>query len=1605
MTAPTTPLPELEALPSLLSLPLSEYADTSHPVLKLHRLCDAVEILTRFFTTVALAEVRALHPELGLPESLLETLRPHIERPTLGRWLHILNALLNSLGRPEPLVVRELPDFVRNRLLSAFPRDSELLERNLLELRNTLVHGGGMTCAHASHLLQAWNPWLTETIRQLSFCNRVAVCHFDGTRAVRLAGPTAEAGAEVELTADLRLALGQRGLEGHVLLLREGRWLDLWPLCDYGRARTVTARGVLEEQRPAPLIYHRAEPTRLLYAALGVELPLGERADVVEQFRTLFRLNQPRAAAPDYEEEVRRDADSLLGRKDDLNTVKDTIKETRQGVLWLTGPGGIGKSFLLARIARDLGNDPKRCCRIVWRFRASDADRCNRIAFYRHAITRLAAWKPLGRPDVQPYPDSSRLASQLVDLLESAGRLPASEKEPAPPRVLLLLDGLDEIARVDPSFAEVPFQLGRPNVVWVCAGRSEAGLNQVFAKGRCRHLFPGGLPQMSADDIRGLLLDRLGKHKYRLLDLDEERDGRVGNGLVEAVVERAAGLPLYVHHLVEDILVGHFVVSRDLAGRLPRGLEEYYDDLLSRQSVGWLQALRTPLLAAVVWAEAPPDEELLELLMVRRTVLRAGAPDNRLKLREGLEALRSMLRPVVLPGCGVGYEPNHLTFREHVREDRLGRMGDQNPLAREAYCQLVCAWADLPAGHSAREYVLRHGPEHLLGEGWQAELYGLARNEAFLEAQRKELPTEPEAPLRTLLAALRLAMGRDDAPAMAEFCQGHARRLLTVREEGPLEALQGGSLERALSLAGLYESERRVLWYLLLLWALRDSGDAEGEREVQERLVREQFPRLTGWQGEYAAHLLAEAVDCRQPLFHEIQQRLLGDDDSLLSLGNHLLARNQFTASLGVARDIRDEKKRDRALSTVVQAQAQTGMRDLARLAFQQVLQAAQDTRDEMERIRVLRAVARGQAQAGLYDLALQTAQDIRDEDARADALSELALAQVEARLLDQGRLSFQQALQTAQDIRDDGKRALAQHRVAQAQAHAGLYDQALQTARDIQDERRRAWALSAVAQGLAQAGMHDQALQAARDIVDEMGRAQAMSAVAQAQAKAGMYNQALQAARDIRDEGTRAQVLLTVAQGQVQAGLYDQALQTARDIVDEMWRAQALSAVAQAQVQAGMHDQARLIVRDIRGGNWFARALLAVAQAQAQAGMHDQARLTFQQALQAVREIHSNGWPFARALVAVAQAQAQAEMHDQALQTVRNIQDQIQRARALLAVIQTQAQAGFYDLAMQTARNIQDKNEQAQALATVALTQARAGMHDQALETAREIQDEGQRARALLAVAQTEAQAGLYDLAMETARNIHGNEWKNRKALLAVAQAQARAGMHDQALQTVRYISGNEWAYLEALLVAQAMAQVEDQARTQAGVHNQAQLSFLQAQTAQHFRDEGMPDLALMKVALAQAQARIHKPVQLTFQQALQAAQNIRNEGERARALQCVAQTEAQAGKYDQALLATRGIRGEWQRARALAAVAQVFVKTGSGDIALEIAQSILFAANEHLVALAETFVEKNDRTHFKRLLPLAARYFDAAVLMCGLLARLYPQHASVIARFLLIP
>jgi len=529
LTAPTSG--DLDSLPNVLALPWWEYRRETHPVMRLHRLCDVAEILTRLLTIITLGEARRSTPDATLPEDILNFLRSHIERPTFGTWRNMLKSLATHL--PRDPVLPELRDFVVNEM---FPRmesqdahgEEESCRKNIVAMRNAAVHGGPLSRNAAKEYLMAWEPWLEGLRPGIAFLD--AAAGRPGSSAIYLVG---ESGIQhllglappklvaKEDLADLLLPLG------HVVLVRGTGWVDLWPLVDYGTAVTHTIEGMRRSSDCSPQVYFRGEPDRLLYAALAGDVPIGERSDVLDSFQKLFRIQERINTAPpdDYEREIAADSESLVGRKKEIEQAKAEIKETQQGVLWISGPGGIGKSFIIARLAQDLRGDSRKTCRIVWRFQSSDQRRCNRLAFLQHAVTRLSSWlwekKAISEIEL-PERDPAKLEKQFTELLDRAAALPAPSSTGRPPRVLIVLDGLDEIARQDLSFANRLFELQRPNIVWLCAGRAESGLEDIFTPDRSRHIFEGGLPPMTPDDIRAMLLEGSGLLKYEFLAMDRE---------------------------------------------------------------------------------------------------------------------------------------------------------------------------------------------------------------------------------------------------------------------------------------------------------------------------------------------------------------------------------------------------------------------------------------------------------------------------------------------------------------------------------------------------------------------------------------------------------------------------------------------------------------------------------------------------------------------------------------------------------------------------------------------------------------------------------------------------------------------------------------------------------------------------------------------------------------------------------------------------------------------------------------------------------------------------------------------------------------------------
>lgn len=164
-TAETFPL---DRLPSVIALPLKEYLEEQHPVLKLWHACDVVELMLRLLVMIGIADLRR---QGELPPTLLRELRDRIEEPTMGKWKGMALAVARHITGTETMLP-ELPGFVNDVLVPFLdgpkdePREKWTSQNSFGQLRNGLAHGGGITRAVASRLLACWEAPFAEVVRK-----------------------------------------------------------------------------------------------------------------------------------------------------------------------------------------------------------------------------------------------------------------------------------------------------------------------------------------------------------------------------------------------------------------------------------------------------------------------------------------------------------------------------------------------------------------------------------------------------------------------------------------------------------------------------------------------------------------------------------------------------------------------------------------------------------------------------------------------------------------------------------------------------------------------------------------------------------------------------------------------------------------------------------------------------------------------------------------------------------------------------------------------------------------------------------------------------------------------------------------------------------------------------------------------------------------------------------------------------------------------------------------------------------------------------------------------------------------------------------------------
>jgi tetratricopeptide (TPR) repeat protein len=705
----------LKKLPEVIAIPLKEYASEDNPGMKLWFACDAIELLIRL---IVITEISDLGAKGGITVSQLKQLSGKIEMPTLGAWMAMAKVLAEGSQRTNPLFP-EFEEFVNGPLTSLLygPQNPGTPDTSFLALRNRLAHGGGLSKREAARLLDIWQRPFESCLNHLGWIDEVI---FEQS-------PT-------------------EGQPSGLVIKRNQQTINLWPLLLLSTPITDSTTDQKLAPDPITQIYVRRDIVRLQYTPIGAEgfsqTELGE--DAVDAFKELLGLdkrdpsNVQKFTVQDFSKEIERDASQMVGRHEEQTLIEKAIAEKSEGIVWVTGPAGIGKSYLMARLMRDCTETWTDASKHIlpYRFKASDNSRCNRETFATYLIERVSCSGAL--TDQEP----SDIKGPAIDRLRSC-----LTKLKPDQRLVIMIDGLDEIHLKDPKFTQdFLTELSYSGILWVCAGRPEKALEDLFSSLSATRPFPKGLPPLRTSDIRGMILEKIGPLKKRLIKNDVEREGEVINPFIDLVATRAEGLPLYVKYVIGDVLANRYRVL-DGHETLPKSLHNYHEQLLDGLAIGDLKFILTPLAATLAVAFEPLALHEIQTILAHRNIV-PNTDTGRKLVEDGLSAIAPMLRTAPDPEGEDGFALFHLSLRDHILQSES--MSNSVEMAREAFVGLVDSPDQYP---SITNYLYRSGIDHLIDAGnpkkaalkllqfsWLENLFTLGKSPADINGYWSKLP-------------------------------------------------------------------------------------------------------------------------------------------------------------------------------------------------------------------------------------------------------------------------------------------------------------------------------------------------------------------------------------------------------------------------------------------------------------------------------------------------------------------------------------------------------------------------------------------------------------------------------------------------------------------------------------------------------------------------------------------------------------------------------------------------------------------------------------------------------------------------------------------------
>lgn len=1093
----------------------------------------------------------------------------------------------------------------------------------------------------------------------------------------------------------------------------------------------------------------------------------------------------------------------FAGREEEKHKLDEFLKNNSSGVLLVTGAAGFGKSSLLSHWQKAQQED----CFIAYHCFSYRYEKTRSVSeAYRHLLKQLYYYHNIRNGE---FPNDE---NQMRDLIVGMLHHPVS---PESKHLAIVLDGLDEAEK---TFE--PFFLSLPTGVFVIASaRAEEGEKPEYLRNW-------------RDNAQGLQLTRLSREAIAkwLEQISELATYSQDDYFVNRLDETTDGFPLYLRYLIEDLrkaVADHqdvYAVLKDC----PTGFKDYVKEQFRQ-------------LAKV--EEIERQREVQELFAVLSVALGALSQND----IENLTSLTAW-NLADLPWQATRWfciQTDLYSFAHPLLAHEFqGVLGRQASSAKGKLIEYCAKWQE-----HCSAYALRHYAEHLSEAKQWEELYQLARNENFAFTQQKHLADDPDLPLKTVQTALLGAAEEDKAEGMAEFLLLHAHRVVQMKTTAsPLNALREGNLKGAWKLADRLEIERRILWYMLLVWELKDEGRQNDARETLQRLPQKDLPCFqlnwnTDWQCNYAAYLLAQIFEVNEEICLELNRKLF-DDNPRLRLCYCLIDRGQIRSALKIAEEMILQQNKAFPLSTILIAQAAKVNSQETKLVYEKVHKITRQFFQSWNWLWWINYVV------------------------------DVAKAQIKVGMIEEARATFNEAIEAAYQIEKINNRTTALINISKYQTETGLFDDARKTLEridlDIQCNLIDSDSCLFLASVQAQMGDTEQARIS--------------------------FCRAKQLAQDSEEKNNLGYNFSQIARVQSQVGQFADAL----DTIEELAACQPyylsflaiesalLSVVNDAKCNkeefVAVLDTANRISKKIEEPYFQEQLFKIIVEIQVRKAL--QFKEGFSDALETTALITEQRTQ-SEALLKIIKAQTQVGEFEAAIATTERIKIPEDKDRALITILRSQANSRRFEAAFQTGSDIQKQNTQEDAVVEIAKAYAKAQNFSNALKIGERLFNPFKKVELFKSIATRQQLVGLAKEARETfARGLNvsfSSEVSSLQAfaLLNIAKSLLGVGNKEKCLTYAKKIRKLSETLNKLDDKVDLLAEL-GKMYAKADLANEAKDIFSQAiAKLQHFQEQDSPtqDVSLIKmlikIAIAQASSRM-------FKDALETVNKIRNNAAR---------------------------------------------------------------------------------------------------------------------------